>query len=98
MTDDLLPAQRELAELMSAISELAYAAGWLSNLEHYLWRAVADGPFRLGQLQLTVSHISRLRDLAAACGGWIRFDDKNEEMFVPLAQWAMLYNRALARQ
>jgi hypothetical protein len=98
MPDDLSPTQRDLTEYMSDISELAYAAAWMLNLEHSLWRAVVDGPYGFGQLQLEESHILKLCDLAAACGGWIRFDEKNGEVFVPMAQWEVLYNRALVRE
>jgi hypothetical protein len=97
MHHDLLPLQRELAEHMSGISELGYGAGWMENLEHSLWHAIVDGPFSFGQLQITESHISKLRDLAVASGGWILLDEDGEEAFVSLAQWLMLYNRALAQ-
>ncbi len=40
-----------------------------------------------GYLNLTSEHSERLKALSAACGGWIRFDDNLEEVFVPVAQW-----------
>jgi hypothetical protein len=79
--------QRELAAYMSELSERCFSAGWIEDLEHALWRSVTAGPFRYGHLQLTVEHASRLKALSDACGGWIRFDETFEELFVPLAEW-----------
>ena len=87
MLNDLSPEQRALADYMSELSEEAYHAGWMSDLEHVLWRAVMDGPFRYGHLDLSPQHVQRLKSLSEWCGGWIRFDDTEEESFVPLAQW-----------
>ena len=78
-----------LASYMSELSEQAYCAGWMLDLEFDLWRAVTEGPFRYGRLELSAEHIDRLRSLSQACGGWIRFGDDWE--FVPLADWQALY-------
>ena len=87
MLADLSETQRELAKYMASISEEAYAAGWIGGLEFELWRAVQQGPFLYGRLQLTSGHVKQLRALSQNCGGWIRFDDKAEEQFVPLNAW-----------
>jgi hypothetical protein len=91
----LKSAERALASYMSQLSETAYSAGWMSNLEHSLWRAVIDGPFRFGSLELTTAQVGQLRRLSAACGGWIRFDAG--ETFVTIEEWRRLYDPALAR-
>lgn len=87
MLADLSESQRELANYMSAISEEAYAAAWIEGLEFELWRAVQDNPFPYGRLQLTNTHTKRLKELSQNCGGWIRFDEKTEEQFVPFSVW-----------
>jgi hypothetical protein len=97
MLSELTPAQRALADYMSELSEQAFHAGWMQDLEHALWRAVLEGPFRYGHLELAAVHVERLRELREACEGWIRFDETKEESFVPSAEWKnRLYDRARA--
>lgn len=91
MPDTLTSAQQALAEYMSQLSEQAYAAGWMEGLEYALWKALVDGPYRYGRLQLIDNHIRELRKLSEACGGWIRFQDAEEEAFVPFGQWQRIF-------
>ncbi len=62
--------------------------GWprIRSLARNRW-----GPFRYGQLDLTVDHIAQLQRLSEACGGWIVFDDDQEETFVPIDRWRNIY-------
>jgi len=87
MLRDLHGSQLALAEYMSELSEAAYHAAWIEGLEHSLWRAVIQGPFRLGRLDLNAEHVANLRRLADSSGGWICFDESNEETFVDLQLW-----------
>lgn len=96
MLYDLTQPQLTLADYMSTLSELAYYAGWMENLEHALWRAVEVGPFRYGHLDLKAEHIETLKQLSASCGGWIFFDDNTEETFIPIEQWRHRYKSARA--
>ena len=91
MLSDLNENQRALAESMSWLSEAGHHAGWMKGLEFDLWRGVVEGPYRYGQLDLTVDHTAQLRCLSETCGGWICFDDDKEETFVPIDQWKMTY-------
>jgi hypothetical protein len=85
------PEAAALRESMSELSEAAWYAGWQADLEYALWDAVEHGPRSYGRLHITEQHIVKLRQLAAACGGWIRFaDDAPEEEFVPLDAWKRL--------
>lgn len=88
MQKELSREQLVLADYMSQLSEEAYCAEWMHNLEHVLWRVVTDGPFRYGRLNLKPYHIQRLKELSQNCGGWIRFDDEREEVFVLFALWS----------
>ena len=83
----LEPKARELAEYMSALSEEAYCAGWMDGLEFELWEVVINGPRRCGRLQITHDHIAQLRRLSEAAGGWIVFDDNEEESLLPMEDW-----------
>jgi len=96
MLKDLTSDQRALADYMSELSELALSAGWTENLEHALWRAVVDGPFRYGNLNLEEQHTQRLMALSATCQGWVVFDDVTEEMFVPIQEWKIIHDKTRA--
>lgn len=87
MLADLTKDQRELAELMSEISEEAFCAGWMKGLELALWDAVTRGTREYGRMEIDNDRIDRLRDLARACDGWIVFDDDREEVWVPMPDW-----------
>jgi hypothetical protein len=92
MLSDLTEPQRALAEFMGRLSEEAWHAGWMKGLEYELWRAVVDGPFRIGQLTLNSAHVTRLKQLSDSCGGWIVFDDSTEESFAPVGLWGSMYS------
>jgi hypothetical protein len=94
MLSHLSPAQRELAEFMSALSERAYGASWMEGLEFAIWRAVSDGRFKYGQLELTPEHIHHLVELSRGCGGWIFFEKDHEESFAPFSEWKRLVSLA----
>ena len=83
--------QRVLAKRMSEISEDAYCAGWLIDLEYELWQILVDGRGEFGFGAVTEAEIEELRELSAACGGWIVYDAKRQETFVPLDQWLKMF-------
>ena len=87
MIDDLTPTQRELADLMSRISEQMWHAEWMLGLEHDLWAATTSPAGRGGRLIPSQAQIDRLAQLSKDCGGWIVFDHEREESFVPLEEW-----------
>jgi hypothetical protein len=92
MIKDLTDSQKVLALYMSELSEEAYYAGWMHNLEHALWAAVIGGPREYGRLQITNEHINNLKSLSSDCNGWIIFDDLDEEKWVSIAEWKTLYD------
>jgi hypothetical protein len=59
----------------------------MKDLEFALWRIVTQGAGRYGQLMIDDQKINRLKQLSAACEGWIYFDQENEETFIELADW-----------
>jgi hypothetical protein len=88
--------QSALAAKMSDISEEAYCAGWMRDLEHSLWRAVVEGPRRYGWLALTEQHVAELRRLSADCAGWIAWDEELGETWLPMAVWLAHYDPSKA--
>jgi hypothetical protein len=97
MLSDLTGEQKAPHDFMSKLSEQAFHAGWMHDLEHVLWRAVVDGPFRYGHLDITAEQIQRLKTLSSACGSWIVFDDALEETSMSLADWMGAYDATRAR-
>ena len=77
----------DLAEYMSELSEQAYYAGWMHDLEYELWDAVVYGPRLYGHLEITEEHIRKLRELSNDCGGWIIWDEKSEETWMSIEDW-----------
>ena len=81
-----------LRDYMSWLSEEAYCAGWIMGLEFDLWSMVVRGPRRYGHLEVDPATIERLSELAARCGGWVRWSaEANAEKFVPAAEWDRIY-------
>ncbi len=91
MLADLNPEQRALADYMSELSEKAWHAGWIADLEYDIWGAVTGGSSSFGQMDLTSEHLQTLRNLSERCGGWIAYDDAIEETFVPINEWKEKY-------
>ncbi len=94
MLRDLSPPQRELAEFMSSLSERAYAAGWMNRLEFMLWETIHQREPLLGSMPLAKEEVLQLRALSQRCGGWIYFDEKTEETFIPANRWLALVSSA----
>lgn len=77
-----------LYDLMSAVSEDYWFAGWLSSLEYDLWRMVEGGERSYGIGVVTEHEVSELRRLSAEAGGWFKWsDDAGDAVFVPLNEW-----------
>ncbi len=83
--------QRTLLELMWRISEESWSAGWMKDLEYELWRIVLTGPERYGQMSIEAGMIEDLRRLSKEAGGWIHFDDVDQEKWVDEETWAAMF-------
>jgi hypothetical protein len=78
-------AKEQLETLMSDISEDAYCAGWMMDLEFDLWRAAnSPKPYPYGMMMLDEER-HRLKRLAEEAGGWWTFDDDRD--FCPMNEW-----------
>ena len=87
MLSELSVPARRLADYMSELSEEAYCAGWMMELEYDLWNALIEGPREYGFIQLTNEHIAQLRKLSRNARGWIVFDPDTAETLLRLAEW-----------
>ena len=83
--------QEFLADYMSDLSEEAYCASWLGNLEYALWDIVRGGSRDFGRTEFAEHQIDRLKELSAACNGWIVWDEKNGPKHVPMNEWLQMY-------
>lgn len=90
MLEDLNKEQLKLAEYMSELSELAYTAGWMDNLEFSLWNAMNNEITEYGRLVFNAEIIEHLRELSNKAGGWVVFDEKKDETFLPWKEWNIL--------
>ena len=89
-----LPAPaRELADCMSSLCEEAYCAAWMDDLEFELWDAVVSGPKEYGRLEITRDRIAELQRLSTAAGGWIIFDEAEEESLLPIGEWEKRFDQ-----
>lgn len=69
MCTDLTPAQQQLATLMSQMSERAYRAQWMLNIEVELWRAMHAPGGGGAPHNLTPDDAAQLQTIAETCGG-----------------------------
>jgi len=91
MINDLTQGEKELAELMSELSEKCYSAGWMKDLEYVLWDAVVSGPRDYGHGTITKDDINKLIQTSDKVKSWILFDDELEEISVPLDKWKVKF-------
>jgi len=91
-------AAAQLCILMSEISEEHYCAGWMSGLEYTLWAMLLGGDRGFGVGDVTDDPITQLRALSEASGGWWRYDDDADEVFVPIEEWTRRYEAHRSRR
>lgn len=93
MESTLTDAQQKLADFMSDISENAYTAGWMSNLEYVLWEAVLSGPRQYGRYFINQDDIDTLINVSNELNCWIYFDEDTWETAIPITEWREKYSR-----
>ena len=91
MLKDLSPDERNLAELMSRISEESFTAGWMDGLEFELWDILKSDSSKHGYV-ITQNEIEELRSLSQICGCWIIYDNAKEETSVDIEVWKKVFN------
>jgi hypothetical protein len=85
-------AARELADLMSRISERCCCAGWLTGNEFYVWNSMCVSG-RPSHGELFGSEHAKLRELALRCDGWIVWRETDDApTFVSLPEWLSMVN------
>jgi len=87
-------AVKLLNRLMRDISEDYYCAGWMGGLEFTLWAMVLGGPTEFGMGEVPAHDVETLRRLSEDAGGWVAWDDVlGGEVFVPMVEWQVRYER-----
>ncbi|RTQ50159.1 hypothetical protein EJV47_11020 [Hymenobacter gummosus] len=98
MHQNLTPAQRQLSDYLSGISQRCFhGAEWIMNVEYVAWDALSSGPRSFGWSRITAEDTQELRRLARAAGAWLLFDEVTRETAVPLAQWPAVFEEAQRR-
>jgi hypothetical protein len=73
-----------LLGLMTGLSEEYFCAGWIKDLEYWLWRAVSNQSFGMGKISERQAELLRL--LSEECDGWWIWEADNPK-FVSLEWW-----------
>lgn len=96
LLERLTEDQARLAQLMSDTSEECWCAGWLIGTEYRLWEAITDPEDHRawGQDKIDDETVEHLRKLSKAVDGWIRYEENEGEVFVPMDEWLRLYEAA----
>lgn len=87
MIKDLNEEQKQLANFMSELSEEAFSAGWMKNLEYNLWRIMKREQSVYGRLKVTNEMIEKLNFLSKNVKGWIYFDVDESEKYISYIEW-----------
>jgi hypothetical protein len=83
----------ELGQMMSDISQQAFYARWMDDLEFRLWEILCGGPRKYGQISLSDQQVDRLRQLSDSLGGWVIFNDElGVQEFVDRDRWQLMYD------
>lgn len=93
MHQDLTEDQKRLADLMSDISENAYSAQWMRNLEYVLWDAVVNGERKFGFYLIDQKDIDKLIALSELTNSWVYFDDDTGETAVSIELWRKRFEK-----
>lgn len=84
----LTEKQQELYDLMSAISEEHWCAGWANGLEFDLWKRIkSENPLPYALKQIDPELLKKLRELSEEIDGWIYTDETFNAHFIPMAEW-----------
>jgi hypothetical protein len=97
---------RALRDAMSEISERCWCAGWMRNVELFLWAMLEGAPRDYGLGTVTEQELANLRHLSERAGGWCRwsdedadetFDEDADETFVAIDSWQRIFEASLPR-
>ncbi|MVN77356.1 hypothetical protein GO988_13555 [Hymenobacter sp. HMF4947] len=83
--------QQALSNFMSEISEEAWHASWMEDLEYVLWYTILHGPANYGHKFIDEQTISQLKQLLEGADSWIIFDDDTWETAVALPLWEEMF-------
>lgn len=81
-------AAKLLLNYMSDLSEGYWCAGWLMDLEYFLWKSVTSSDREFGLATLKQREIDELAKLSALAGGWWYWSkEHNLGLFITLDEW-----------
>jgi hypothetical protein len=81
-------ARETLLRIMRGISEDCWCAGWLTDLEFTLWKAMGTGKMESGWGVVEERELLRMKFLHELTGGWWIWAGGDErERFVTTEEW-----------
>lgn len=83
---------------MQNISEDAYCAGWMKDLEISLWEIVLIHGRKYGMEVITSERASEIAELAKLAGGWFIWNDEIGETFIEMPDWLEMFNQYESRK
>lgn len=84
---------------LCAISEAAFCADWMAEVEFRIWEIVSGGPRNYGQTSLEDEQLARLSALSERLGGWVWLNEKTDVIeYIPRPQWDAIYSEWAARR
>ncbi len=87
-----------LCDAMSEISERCWCAGWMLNVEFFLWAMLEGAPRDYGLVVVPEEALENLRRLSERAGGWCRWNDEHrDESFVAIDAWRVAFEASLPR-
>jgi hypothetical protein len=98
MLSELSTDQKALAIAISAVSEAAYCASWMDGLEYALWHLMTTDQVAYGRSRIKNEEKDKLRQFSEKCGGWIIWDEKREQVFVPRKEWELLFQSGIKKR
>lgn len=97
-------AQKDLRDVLVALSEKALASQWYEDFEYILWDRIGRGASQLGNITRTEASLAELLELSQGAGGWFHFcDDAGRDamadglVFVHRHEWEAMYEEWLER-
>jgi hypothetical protein len=90
---EVLDPKEQLYLEIGDISEAGYFAGWMRDIEFYLWKIILDGSeTEFGFKTISEQEIANLKILSEqSCGWWYWSDEENRAVFIPLDEWQRIY-------
>lgn len=88
-------AAQAMGDVISALSERAYAAGWMMDCEFDVWASLTEPERYAGRWHLEDHERWHLSMLSREANGWVQLNTEDEAggeyALVPMEEWLPMY-------